>query len=172
MMGHSRIQSLSPRQRQCLEGVAEHLDSAQIGERLGISPHTVDKHVAAAVAALSARSRRDAVRLWAETTATHGKTGEKLTGEFPPVDYPTPATPDPRRSVVREIDSPASFQIGPHGSIDRQGGRDERRHQTLVRLAILVGITAALAIILLAAPQLGHGAQSLANLIQPYRQHH
>lgn len=171
-MKQNRQSILSPRQRQCLEGVAAHLDSTQIGERLGISPHTVDKHIAAAVAALGARSRRDAVRIWRDIASSCNATGEKLTGDFPPVDFPPPEPADRSRSMVKEIDDQSSFVIGPDRPIDRQGGKDEQAKRTLVRLAILIGITAALAIILVALPVLGHGAQSLANLIQPYRPNH
>lgn len=167
IMGRNKGGTLSRRQRQCMEGVAEHLDSAQIGERLGISPHTVDGHIAAAVAALGARSRRDAVRIWEESkTAT---AGEKLTGDFPPVDFPTMPPPTEHGSKVREIPTPMSFHE-PLAQFDRRGGNGERPNRTLRVVAIVTGLAAALAILLLAAPQLGRDAQSLANLIQPYQQ--
>lgn len=118
-MGQNADVTLSPRQRECLEGVAEHLDSAQIGERLGISPHTVDGHIAAAVAALGARSRRDAVRIWEQSRK--GKAGQKFTGEFPPVDFPPTQRPPDHGSTVREAPTPASFDE-PLARFNRWGG--------------------------------------------------
>jgi len=166
-MGQNTDVMLSPRQRECLEGVAEHLDSVQIGERLGISPHTVDGHIAAAVAALGARSRRDAVRIWEESRKRQA--GEKLTGEIPPVDFPVVPPPSEHGSKVREAPAPASFRE-PMAHFDRQGGYDDRPKSALKAVAITAGLAAALAILLLAVPQLGRDAQSLANLIQPYHQ--
>ena len=39
------IEMLTPRERECLRLVNDHLSSKQIGRRLGISKHTVDTHV-------------------------------------------------------------------------------------------------------------------------------
>jgi DNA-binding CsgD family transcriptional regulator len=55
-----RIASLSPRQREVLLGVALQLSSKEIAVRLGLSPATVDSHIAAALQRLKLQSRRDA----------------------------------------------------------------------------------------------------------------
>lgn len=55
-----RIESLSPRQLEILVYVAKHLSSKEIGEVLGLSPATVDSHIAAALQKLGLTTRRDA----------------------------------------------------------------------------------------------------------------
>lgn len=52
---------LTDRQRQCLERAARGLTSRAIGEALGISPRTVDEHLAAACQVLGVRARVQAV---------------------------------------------------------------------------------------------------------------
>ncbi|MGN6621981.1 MAG: helix-turn-helix transcriptional regulator [Sphingomonas sp.] len=167
-MGQNQLPKLSPRQQQCLKGVAAHLDSQQIAHELGISPHTVDGHIAAAIAALGAHSRRDAVRLW-EANARSG-TDERLTGESPPVDFPAFRAPPEFGSTVREAPAPASFDE-PMAHFDWQGGSDGSTKRTLRIVAVAAGLGAALAVLLLAAPQLGRDAQVIANFIQPFHQH-
>lgn len=52
---------LSPRQSQCLALAARGCSSADIAARLGLSPRTVDEHLAAACRALGVRTRIQAV---------------------------------------------------------------------------------------------------------------
>ncbi|MGN6619524.1 MAG: helix-turn-helix domain-containing protein [Sphingomonas sp.] len=106
-MGQNQLPKLSPRQQQCLRGVAEHLDSQQIGHRLGISSHTVDGHIAAAMTALGASSRRDAVRIWA--ARNEPDTTERLTGKFLPVDFPVATPPSPDDSGSQDTGLPGSI---------------------------------------------------------------
>jgi DNA-binding CsgD family transcriptional regulator len=54
---------LTDRQQDCLALVAAGLTSAQIGQRLGLSPRTVDEHLAGACRALGVRTRIQAVAL-------------------------------------------------------------------------------------------------------------
>jgi DNA-binding CsgD family transcriptional regulator len=54
---------LSPRQVDCLLGVANGLGSVQIGHELGLSPRTVDHYVADACTRLEARNRVQAVQI-------------------------------------------------------------------------------------------------------------
>jgi len=56
-------EALSPRQVDCLLGVANGLGSAQIGHELGLSPRTVDHYVANACTRLEARNRVQAVQI-------------------------------------------------------------------------------------------------------------
>ncbi len=56
-----RDPTLSPRQRECLTWVAAGCTSKQIARRLGLSPKTVDLHLAAALERLDARTRSEAV---------------------------------------------------------------------------------------------------------------
>lgn len=53
---------LTPRERECLRLVYEHMSSKEIGRRLGISKHTVDTHVDKARQRLGALDRYDAAR--------------------------------------------------------------------------------------------------------------
>ncbi|WP_312573104.1 helix-turn-helix transcriptional regulator [Brevundimonas sp.] len=52
---------LSPRQTECLALAAEGLTSPDIAQRLGLSPRTVDEHLAGACRALGVRTRIQAV---------------------------------------------------------------------------------------------------------------
>jgi DNA-binding NarL/FixJ family response regulator len=54
-------ESLTPREREVLDLLAQGLTNRQIAERLGISEHTAKFHVAAVSAKLGAASRTDAV---------------------------------------------------------------------------------------------------------------
>lgn len=54
---------LTDRQQDCLALVAAGLTSAQIGRRLGLSPRTVDEHLAGACRTLGVRTRIQAVAL-------------------------------------------------------------------------------------------------------------
>lgn len=52
---------LTPRERECLALIAGGLSSKQAARRLGVSPRTVDLHVAAAIRRLGAANRMEAV---------------------------------------------------------------------------------------------------------------
>jgi len=54
--------TLTVRQREVLDGVARGLTDKEIARGLGLSPRTVEMHVARAITALGARNRADAVR--------------------------------------------------------------------------------------------------------------
>lgn len=54
---------LSIRQVECLSLAAEGLTSADIGERLGLSPRTVDEHLTGACRVLGVRTRIQAVAM-------------------------------------------------------------------------------------------------------------
>ncbi len=58
------IERLTPRERECLRLVAEHLHSKEIARRLQISQHTVDGHLNEARRRLGVASRRDAALMF------------------------------------------------------------------------------------------------------------
>jgi len=63
---------LSKRQRECLQGIAEGLTSAEIAASLGLSARTVDHYVGDACGKLKVRSRAHAVAeaiRWGEITS-------------------------------------------------------------------------------------------------------
>ncbi len=57
----ARESTLTPRQEECLTWVAAGCSSKEIARRLGLSPKTVDLHIAAALDRLDARTRSEAV---------------------------------------------------------------------------------------------------------------
>ncbi|WP_292023723.1 MULTISPECIES: helix-turn-helix transcriptional regulator [unclassified Brevundimonas] len=57
----SSCDRLSARQRECLGLAALGLTSAMIGDRIGLSPRTVDEHLMAACRILGVRTRVQAV---------------------------------------------------------------------------------------------------------------
>src|SRR6516225_6673585 len=59
------IELLTPRERECLRLVHDHLSSKQIGRQLGISKHTVDTHLDKARQRLGVEDRYEAARLLA-----------------------------------------------------------------------------------------------------------
>lgn len=68
----ARVESLSERQRQILLLVAQHYSSKEIGQRLGLSPATIDSHVANALLKLKLPTRREAGALMIQLGYTAG----------------------------------------------------------------------------------------------------
>ena len=66
----SSIDDLSDRQIACLRLAATGLSSPGIAEQIGISPRTVDEHLAAACEVLGVRTRIQAVAQLAKVTRT------------------------------------------------------------------------------------------------------
>jgi|GEM_PF-1432573 len=62
MMDDSRFSSLSPREIECLKGVAQHKRTKDIAADLNLSPKTVDAYIANAVRKLGFSDRDSAVR--------------------------------------------------------------------------------------------------------------
>jgi DNA-binding CsgD family transcriptional regulator len=71
------LERLTPRERECLRLVAQHLSSKEIARRLGLSQHTVDGHLHEARRKLGVPTRRDAVRILLESEG----------GESPPPNW-------------------------------------------------------------------------------------
>lgn len=129
MIDRPPIERLSERQRQCLAMVWDRKPSKEIARALGISPYTVDGHIADAMTVLGAKSRVEAARMLAQGTP------ESLGGELPPVAD----KPDAAVSEVSPQHSDVLWQ-GRHVKIGRWA-----------RLGIIVGLTVAIiyAVILL-----------------------
>lgn len=62
-MARSRIQRLTPREREVLAGVADGLSNRLIGERLAISPRTVEIHRANMLNKMGANHTSEAIRI-------------------------------------------------------------------------------------------------------------
>jgi DNA-binding CsgD family transcriptional regulator len=107
-----RIESLSPRQFEILVHVARHLSSREISQILGLSPATVDSHIAAALQKLGLPTRRDAALRMIElgfappphegevrslsTGLHHGGEPPSNLHELPAVGTPTTSNPSGR----------------------------------------------------------------------------
>jgi DNA-binding CsgD family transcriptional regulator len=72
MMDDSRFSSLSPREIECLKGVAQHKRTKDIASDLDLSPKTVDAYIANAVRKLGFSDRDSAVRALMSSGATIG----------------------------------------------------------------------------------------------------
>jgi DNA-binding NarL/FixJ family response regulator len=59
-----RVEALTPRQRDVLGGVAAGLTDIQIGERLGVAPATVGKHLEAIYERLDVHTRTAAAAVY------------------------------------------------------------------------------------------------------------
>ncbi len=87
--GADRAGRLTPRERECLRLVDQHLSSKVIARRLGLSRHTVDDHVDKARRKLGAGDRFEAARLLAGIERTPpNASGPDANGmaEPPPAD--------------------------------------------------------------------------------------
>ncbi|MBS0476164.1 MAG: LuxR family transcriptional regulator [Proteobacteria bacterium] len=67
-MARSRIQRLTPREREVLVGVADGLSNRLIGERLAISPRTVEIHRANMLNKMGANHTSEAIRIAIEAS--------------------------------------------------------------------------------------------------------
>jgi DNA-binding CsgD family transcriptional regulator len=96
----SGMDRLTPRERDCLRLVDEHLSSKEIARRLGLSKHTVDWHLDKARRRLGAADRYEAARLVSPRNQAAAApspppiaSGSDATGLAPP---PPPAHPSSR----------------------------------------------------------------------------
>ena len=71
IMARSRIERLTRREREVLGGVASGLSNRMIGERLAISPRTVEIHRANMLHKLGATHTSDAIRIAIEASLVH-----------------------------------------------------------------------------------------------------
>ncbi|MDR7188911.1 DNA-binding CsgD family transcriptional regulator/tetratricopeptide (TPR) repeat protein [Microbacterium sp. BE35] len=67
---HGAVATLTPRELQVLELIAEGLTNPQIGQRLFISPKTASVHVSAILAKIGAANRAEAAALYAASAST------------------------------------------------------------------------------------------------------
>jgi two-component system, LuxR family, response regulator FixJ len=64
----SRVQKLTPREREVLSGITEGLSNRQIGERLAISPRTVEIHRSNMLHKVGANHTSEAIRIAIEAS--------------------------------------------------------------------------------------------------------
>ena len=68
----ARVARLTPGQRECLERVTDHATSKEIARELGISPHTVDARMRAALQTLAVSTRREAAMVYKAAMSASG----------------------------------------------------------------------------------------------------
>lgn len=90
-MDDSRFASLTPRELDCLRGVAQHKRTKDIAAELNLAPKTVDAYIANAVRKLGYSDRDSAVRaLVAEQPALWGFSASAISGvEYASVPGPS-----------------------------------------------------------------------------------
>lgn len=154
-MDSDRLGKLSEGQRRCLRLVLAHKSSKDIARELGISNHTVDQRLKAAMRTLGAGNRVEAAQIHAE-----------LERGYQPLVYQTPDIEDcapPGRfgppaeeleasgAAVRE--APAVYQVFPHAPAKRSlqfplpvGEGNPNDLTTLQRLGWIFGIVLLMAL--------------------------
>lgn len=81
MMDDSRFSMLTPREIECLKGVAQHKRTKDIAADLNLSPKTVDAYIANAVRKLGFSDRDSAVRaLMSSGSAVGGFSSSAISG--------------------------------------------------------------------------------------------
>jgi len=89
--GYNGFDNLSKRERECLRGVALLKTSKEIAQELGISRHTVDKHLKSAMLALNASSRFDAAHIFTAAEAdAAGPPEQDDSGDLADIGYIAP----------------------------------------------------------------------------------
>jgi DNA-binding CsgD family transcriptional regulator len=170
-MAGNGVESLSSKQLQCLELVAEGYTSAEIEGLLGISSNTVNTHVALAVQKLGARNRSHAARILREHRqapggATHP---ENLPSQILRLSSPLSVAPDrhPQGTPAGEErgPEPPSFSGLPAGPTRRSETDD--LIPALKTIALIVAIAATLVIVLANYPSIVGGARDIYNAMPP-----
>jgi DNA-binding CsgD family transcriptional regulator len=71
-----KVARLTPQERRCLEGVADHLQASQIAERMGLATATVESHLAQVRKKLGVTSSRGAVQMIRQAGFLHTHYGD------------------------------------------------------------------------------------------------
>ena len=159
------LERLTPRERECLRLVAQHLSSKEIARQLGLSQHTVDGHLHEARRKLGVPTRRDAVRILLESEGGESPPanwGGQSAAPFPPVAPPGETPPPPPIGVPPDLSGGQSSGVAagaPLSSARPSPGRKEDDHDRRrlfrhelnppERLAAIVVIAAVSALVLL-----------------------
>src|SRR5436190_18614594 len=115
---------LTPRERECLRLVAQHMHSKEIGRQLDLSPFTVDKYIESACERLGVKSRREAARKFIAFSGDEypNGSGNELLGLVPPPENGPSGGEEDDRHAFRS-DRPVSRQLAGSGlQLERVGG--------------------------------------------------
>lgn len=114
----ARFARLTEGQRECLRLVYRHLSSKDIARELGISPHTVDARLRAAIRVLGSANRTDAAL---QLAAHEGDAYQPLVYQSPYiVPSGQPASIDPTTDGGQPANDQADAYDLPHTSAPRQ----------------------------------------------------
>lgn len=150
------------------------MEREAIADKLGISVHTANTHIAAGIARLGARNAKDAARIVADHD--RGTTGLS-TSEFLRVEAAgaggEDAPDEERSSMLRDVQAGrATYEPAPPPPEAPDSASGGRRHDaltnTLMPLALIGAIAAAIVALLLAAPLMSGTYQGIANTIEPF----
>lgn len=148
------LASLTDKQRQVLELLAQHKSSKEIARTLGISPYTVDQRITAAKHKLQAGGRGEVARLYRRLSYIC----EKSAYEFPHVPEPIPVDDKPIQTESADpvftfadaavIEHHAPWDVEPVRTFGLEAF--DRQFGIAGRCAAIVLLAASLALILLA----------------------
>jgi len=121
-IARERIARLSEGQLRVLRLVGQHMNSKEIAVELGISPHTVDQRIRAAIRLLGVARRQEAARLVGAVEGPY----QPLIHQSPLIDAaPVYAEPDGAIDIqIRHVDRTGG--TGPAGLNTEQGAADPR----------------------------------------------
>lgn len=160
-MNEAAISVLTERQVQCLRLVADSFNSKEIARVLGLSEHTVDNHLRAAIRALGVSTRRQAARTLREWEGDQRLTSPSAV--IDPIPFAMPHTPpsnglisedpDDRADALRDVvtdDMKKWVGASRSDEPDQFGGN--KNGESLKQLAklILIGAVGILAVTILA----------------------
>lgn len=160
--------------------------SKVIAKLLGVSPHTVDNHLKAAMQRLGASTRHEAAEIifrWEATRASptaEPEHDQDLVSQSPelvpaadPAMFEGPwRSPTTNGGADRLREIPISLRdFGETGFVPNPSatGEGQRNGRSPIQIfALVIGFTVAIAITASAALPISEGFQALSNLIQPY----
>ena len=174
MMSENPAERLTDAQLACVRMVGMG-PSKVIAKRLGLSPHTVDNHIKAAMQRLGASTRHEAKDIVASwdmagpdqdlVSQPGGLAGGHGYGNLDPsFRLPAGGTADTVREVPVVFGRSEPALVSPAMLGDVRNVRSP--FQTIARIT---AIAVSLAVIASAALPISQGFQAVANLIQPYR---
>lgn len=169
------VNSLTERQKDCLRYVSRDRSSKEIARELNISDETVKAHLKAVSRKLGVSSRFEAARLLLEVENPTSQ-GVTPTRGMPKTPDFSDERPSPEcggaglDELVQEEHTP--FLFSPGTAFPLAGPRIEESNQNdlspVQKIAIMAIITAAMAILIIAALPMADAFQRLAGIIDPH----
>lgn len=174
-MIEDRVAKLTNRQKECLRLVYRRLGSKEIARELGLSHHTVNDHIGAALQALSAADRHEAARLLVQFEHPEWLMHEPFGIPPAPLSGPSICSPatdvdgqdDGRQDVVREEHSTYTAHpappsaAGPAAATRNQLDASERLRRIGTTSTKIVTLVAGTLLALVLLQKAAHGVFAL-----------